>query len=301
MLFLQAATDDSGSESGDRRLFMGGYLHTAEEWAKFAVAWDKALRAKPSIDYLKMSEANNLSAGGQFCGWPERARDKKLANLAAVINRFEPFAYYVSLSRVAFDRLLKPHAPYGLSKPHFTCVYAVASSVVRQLEQFGVFDDAKVNFIFDRQDEVSTDIRFMFDYMIEKLPDKARAMIGDTPHFQDDRAFVPLQAADMLVWHLRREHEQQGKPLPLASELRGRAWSGINIGAEVLARWGKEFAQVPGVAMAKTKSEWKAAMRDAAEMKQAGFKPPHGHWFEIYKAVVAHKENNTAISSAKKK
>lgn len=32
-------------------------------------------------------------------------------------------------------------------------------------------------------------------------------MIANTPMFKDDRLLNPLQAADMLAWHIRREHQ----------------------------------------------------------------------------------------------
>lgn len=57
--------------------------------------------------------------------------------------------------------------------------------------------------------------------MIKALPTDARALLSDAPWFKSDREkqFMPLQAADMLAWHVRREHEYSDKPLPLANEL----------------------------------------------------------------------------------
>jgi hypothetical protein len=57
LAFLQAFIDDSASETGDQRLFMAGYITSAETWVHFADAWAKELKSAPPISYLKMVEA----------------------------------------------------------------------------------------------------------------------------------------------------------------------------------------------------------------------------------------------------
>jgi hypothetical protein len=120
LAFLRAFTDDSGSEVGDRRLFMAGYLNRAELWALFADAWDEELKASPSIDYLKMAEAQNLR--DQFDwrnGWTEEKRDEKLRALARVIRHFNPMSFQVSIDRRHFYQVLEPVSPRGLANPTF--------------------------------------------------------------------------------------------------------------------------------------------------------------------------------------
>ena len=286
MMFLQAATDDSSSNIRDRRLVMAGYLHTVEEWAKFSVAWDKALKAKPSIKYLKMAEARGLR--GQFRGWDDTERDKKLLRLAKTIQKFLPFSYQVSVGRTTFEKLFRPDAPYGLGKPHFACVFAIVASVTGYIAERGV--DAKTEFIFDRQDEVSGDIRMFFDYMCENLSDQQRTLIRETPSFEDDRDFLPLQAADMLAWHVRREHEEnRAVPLPMASLLRNpHAHLILAIEADALARMAKAFRQFPGLPLTQGKGQWKDAKQEISRLLATGFKPSHGNWADMHKATLEH-------------
>jgi hypothetical protein len=61
---LQAFTDDSAAQAGDKRLFLAGYRHRADVWASFSKAWHEELKAWPAIEYLKASEAHHLN--GQF-------------------------------------------------------------------------------------------------------------------------------------------------------------------------------------------------------------------------------------------
>lgn len=202
LAFFQAFTDDSASDIGDRRLFFAGYLNRAEDWALFADAWDEELRAEPGIEYLRMVEANGLR--GQFAGWDERRRDEKLRGLARVIRHFKPVSFQVSVSREQFARILEPVNPRGLS-PHFDCVFCTVSSVARFAYDGGM--RLPIDFVFDEMDSVALDMPLVFDHLIKSLPRGARQLVSGHPTFKNDKLVTPLQAADMLAWHVRREHE----------------------------------------------------------------------------------------------
>lgn len=85
---LRAYTDDSGSDIGDRPLFLAGYLNSIENWELFDRLWQEQLLSAPAIRYLKMTEAKGLR--GEFAGWADAARDRKLEDMAAVIGALEP-------------------------------------------------------------------------------------------------------------------------------------------------------------------------------------------------------------------
>ena len=287
MFIFRAVTDDSAAESGDRRLFLAGYLLPAEVWAEFSEAWDRELRRKPSINYLKMAEAQNLR--GQFRHWKVEQKDKKLRRLADVIRRYNPASYEFSVSRTAFENIYKPCAPYGLGKPHFVGTFAIVGMVTKFIADTGL-PDIKIEFIFDRQDGVSSDIRLVFDYMSENLSDAQQRLIKSDPAFEDDMDFLPLQAADMLAWHLRREHEYEilQPTSPIMEKLRGELHYITRLEPEMLARWAKHHRSLPLKSEVSTKSGWKAVIEEAEFLKGTGFKPPHGDIQEIAKARLDH-------------
>ena len=197
---------------------MAGYLNRANEWRLFDDAWAEELSAKPSIEYLKMAEANGLR--GQFGGWSAGARDEKLRGLTRVIRHFKPLSFEMSISREQFYRLVKLVSPRGLASPHFQCTFGVISIVSRfAAEHRG---NVPIDFIFDDQEGVSSDVALFFDEMIRSLPRRARRLINAKPTFRNDIEVLPLQAADMLAWHLRREYETCLSPatLPMADLLR---------------------------------------------------------------------------------
>jgi hypothetical protein len=114
---LQAYVDDSTSEVGDQRLFLAGYINTADRWIRFSDAWKEELQAPPGeIDYLKMSEAYVLR--GQFQGWSPEDRHEKLRGLSRVIRHFKPASIHCSVSTNEFASTVALTAPYGLARPY---------------------------------------------------------------------------------------------------------------------------------------------------------------------------------------
>lgn len=274
MVVLQAIVDDSASDTGDRRLFLAGYLARADVWAAFSDLWSQALAAPPAIKYLKMREAQNLS--GEFRGWTQEARDLKIARLIRVINNFEPMSFEFSVSREQFDRLVKPASPHGLGSAHFSCTFGIVSAVSRFVAEAP--ETAPIDFIFDEQSGVSEDITLLFSYMKESLPKSARQLITGTPIFRDDKAFLPIQAADMLVWHLRREHERFGErgKLDGANLLRSREHLCSELPEQILLRWADHYKKMPGAEDLRGKKVWRNFKAEYSNLAARGFVPPYG-------------------------
>lgn len=274
---LQAFIDDSASDKGDKRLFMAGYLNRADKWALFSAAWNEELQSPPSIAYLRMVEANGLR--GQFKGWTAESRDDKLRSLARVIKHFEPLSFQFTINRDEFFRILKPVSPRGLGSPHFICSFSVIGGVVR-------FSASKrgnipIEFIFDEQDGVDADLAMLFHEMIKSLPRSARRLISGVPSFQNDKEVLPLQAADMLAWHLRREHDEgitEPNALPMADLLRNpNAHLMSHIDDSHIHKWADHHSRQEGVDLLKSKRQWQEFRNSMSRYAAAGLVPPQGN------------------------
>jgi hypothetical protein len=273
LAFLRAFIDDSAADTGDQRLFMAGYLHRADQWALFSEAWDNELRSWPSIEYFKMAEANNLR--DQFArrkGWTEETRDAKVSLLAHIIRDFQPMSFEFSVPRDVFYSELTPVNPRGLS-PHFTTCFHVVAGLAQYMANEGV--TTPIDFIFDEQDGVDTDIALFFSHMKKDLPPEAQALIDGSPIFKSDKdkRYLPLQAADLLAWHLRREHEMNVK-LPLAAMLRNsRGHLVSEVPNEVLRRWSEHHSKLPGINQLQSKNEWRAVKEEIKRLMDLGIDP----------------------------
>jgi hypothetical protein len=279
--------DDSGSDKGDRRLFMAGFVSTAENWALFSDAWAAELRAGKPINYLKMREAN--SRDGEFCGWTQGEVREKLARLKALVDYFAPMSFHNSMSRSADWEAFRAIAPRGLGNAHFSCTFGIVSSVCRFAASHK--HPSKIEFIFDTQAEIEDEVDLFFEYMAESIPKEARALIARKPRYEDDKTFAPLQAADMLAWHLRRRHEDHGSWMKESDDLAPISSTHLDCGDldMVLPRTHKGVAeQMNGVDGLKSKGEWQRMKREARRLQTAGFAPPVSSSREVHLRAFMH-------------
>jgi hypothetical protein len=254
---------------------MAGYLNRAENWTLFSNAWNEELKSKPSIKYLKMAEAWNRR--DEFAGWSESERNEKLRGFARVIRHFKPRSFDISVSRDRYYRLVSPISPRGLGSPHFICCFGVISMVSRFLVSEKV--NIPTEFFFDEQAGVSDDLSVLFDEMKMSIPRKARSLIRGNPSFANDKMLVPLQAADMLAWHLRREHEEFGQigNLPMANLLCSEVGHlSTSVADEVLVDWSQKMSRIPGIEQVRGKQRWRAIKKDIVRLSAAGYIPPYG-------------------------
>lgn len=255
---------------------MAGYLNRTEHWALFVDAWAEELRAQPSIEYLKMAEAQNLR--DQFDwrkGWTEEKRNGKLRSLARVIRHFDPLSFQMSMDREHFYRVLEQVSPRGLANPYFPCCSATIASLANFSS--GSKLKSKIEFIFDEQDGVSSDIDMFFEHMKDTIPQNIQDWIEGRPLFRNDKQFTQLQAADMLAWHIRREHEVGGfpeNPLPMADLLRNNSGHLISeIDNALIDKWADHHRQQPGVKFVRSKTQWRKVKKEIARLTALGIDP----------------------------
>ncbi|HXJ02216.1 MAG TPA: hypothetical protein VNH44_13420 [Micropepsaceae bacterium] len=274
LAFLRAFTDDSAAQGGDRRLFFAGYLHRADVWALFLDDWNTALKAHPGIEYFKGSEANNLDGEFHFKkGWTQPKRDAKVDLLSEIIRHYEPFSFEFSVNRQIFEDELKPVSPYGFGRPHFQMCVAVVSGIARYVAQQGI--NTPIEFIFDEQEGVDDDVRLLFSHLKQSLPIEAQNLIQGAPFFKNDRdkQYMPLQAADLLAWHVRREHETRAA-IPRTSMLRNKSGHLVQeIPDDVVRKWADHHSKLPGTTDLQSKGQWRRIKREIERLQAAGIDP----------------------------
>lgn len=203
LIMLQAFIDDSIQSSGERRLYLAAYVQSAETWIDFTNDWDAVLSAAPQISYFKMKEARRRRDA--FQGFSEKARNKKVGDLAGVIQKHRPWGLHASISISGYKKYIEPYAPFPMRTPYYYVFYAILFGIARIHSNLGVTEPCK--FIFDRQDGLPSKVIPVIDGMFETAPDSWRGLIDGTPSWEDDKKVLPLQAADMLAWCVRRESE----------------------------------------------------------------------------------------------
>jgi hypothetical protein len=270
---FRAFADDSAAQTGDRRLFLAGYLHRTDVWARFSDFWHAELCSWPTIEYFKASEANHLSGQFDHKRWDEALRNAKVSKLAAIISHFQPISFEFSLNRQVFEDELKPVSPYGLGRPHFTMCFSVVAGLAQFAVQQGMTDP--IEFIFDEQQGVDADVGLFFSELKKNLPIQAQRLISGDPLFKSDRdrPYAPLQAADLLAWHLRREHES-GTGLELTNGLINKDGHLVQeIPDDMVRRWADHHSKLPGLPLIQSKGQWKDLKNEIKRLQDAGIDP----------------------------
>lgn len=145
-------------------------------------------------------------------GWQNEARDKKLVRLASVIRDHAMvgigFAVKHTDWELAVKRRVKKIPVMGkqLIEPYFFACYGLMIQFIKMQRDLGI--SKPVDFIFDEQQKLSKYVDESYDFL-KALPPECHALIGDRPTHKDDKKVLPLQAADMFAWHVRRFFEDE--------------------------------------------------------------------------------------------
>jgi hypothetical protein len=261
LVILKAHVDDSSSEQEDKLLVLAGYVHSADVWAQFSDDWQAILATSPSIEYFKMREAENLS--GQFLGWEPIAKNAKVHALADVIDKHAPWSIECSVSRRDYENIARPVRPYDLRFPYFDAFYALITKLAQWHSQLGL--TVPVDFVFDEQGEIGAEAVIWYEHIKSMQPPNIRALLGSTPVFKDDKQVLPLQAADMLAWHIRRRKEARNRNeyRPVIEKLFPLLHASVPLGEEYLRKIAKEMSEIPHVGLTTEKKDSvKGILRD---------------------------------------
>ena len=249
LVMFQAYIDDSVSEIGERKFYLCAYVSTATQWIKFSDDWDSALKSPPAVSAFHMVDA--WAFRGEFLGWSVPSRDAKLELMASVIKKHQPVAVEISLSLNKFEEIFKDSAPFFLKSPYFMCFYGMIITIGQFHLQQNIL--LPVDFIFDKTTQSTGTLAF-YEYVKEQFPELSK-ILGSTPIFRDDEAVVPLQAADMLAWCLRRKSEGRPENIPGSNSLIKYVVV-REMTEESLRGMAEKMAKMPGVKIQKTRKEW---------------------------------------------
>ena len=213
LMVWQAYIDESEK---DGLLVLAGYIAPASAWAQFSIEWQPLLRRFGILDKTNtysfhMTEmafnADRIENAQVFY----RVIERYVSGLVSVALRID------DLNR-AINRVLLigpdgmayrvPEVPL-LTRPYVMAFRQLLGLVGMFPRLGGVAEriipvNQKIDFIFDDRGEKRA-ILEAWDIFSVMQPD-VRSIFGATPRFEDDKEFLPLQAADMLAWFVRASY-----------------------------------------------------------------------------------------------
>jgi hypothetical protein len=178
---LQAYVDDSGNFRQQRTSLLAGLVASADAWVDFSDRWNGVLRAAPSIEYFKMSEA--FARVKNFAGFSEDARDAKVDQLVDVILGTD-IRYSASVVMINADYRAVQGATDSLLKDPY---YFLFSTIIQAclLHQYRNRMTEQVDFIFDMSAKPKVEIDNVFKQtMFTGFEDvKALQLVANLPYF----------------------------------------------------------------------------------------------------------------------
>lgn len=200
---LQLYIDDSGKKDQSPVQVLAGYLSTTERWATFANEW-QGLLDEAGVDAFRMAEAWRMAR--KFRNRGPLRRDHLIVQMIECIKRHAEMAFVSSIPFDGFHRYLdvKQDHSHTLGRPYFCGFYSLLTQVYNHA--FHRYADQQLEIVFDEQGGESA--QYVLSAMSE-FRRLASQRFGDliipTPTFQNDKYALPLQAADMLAWLMRRD------------------------------------------------------------------------------------------------
>jgi hypothetical protein len=205
---LQAVVDDSGK--GVKPVYvLAGFVLSAYQWIVFAEHWQAILDAAPKIPYFKMHEAWHLSE--QFSRFSTQQRDEKVTKFVSLIIEYRPLALKEVIHHSMYDRVFKGKIAPGMDYPYLLPCSNIVGTLARYQYNNEWHPNDPVDFIFDEQGKESDKVQRVWSYGLQFVPLVLKPLIGGKPINRNDKDFLPLQAADLFAWHVRRFYEEKSR------------------------------------------------------------------------------------------
>jgi hypothetical protein len=204
---LKAFIDDSGSGGDSQWFVLAGYVGTAEAWDAFDEPWRKVLDGPPQIEVFKASQAESLK--GRWAGITKDERDSRINALIEVIGRHAIRAIYVRVKQQDFDEVIKPWIPTEWQNAYYFLYVAFLSAGTSSEKYAGT--SRRIDFVFDSNTEVEKPSKKLYS-QVNGIP-QFHERVGSI-EYKDDKASLPLQAADLFAWQVRRRFSVQESPRP---------------------------------------------------------------------------------------
>ena len=211
-MVLQAYLDDSGIGQPPASV-MGGFVASAESWAAFSDEWQEALDMRPAISYFKMKEAN--ACGGEFLDWSDSRRNERVALLFSIVEKYALVGVSSAVHHEMYNAIFRGRLNRDtdiLEHPYFLLFHGVVTSIARYFQKTG--QKGPIDFIFDSQPDQMKKILEGWEMFVSRTAEHLRPLIENPPIFRNDKTTLPLQAADLHAWWVRRMCDSYilGKP-----------------------------------------------------------------------------------------
>jgi len=195
---LNGFVDDSGTGHGKVSV-LAGFLSTSDRWKQFSNGLEELCRQEPRTPDFKMEKASSFRA----YHWATReSLNKRIEDVASLIQTHAMYRVDAVVSREAYQALVEGKVPRKIDSPYFVLFYTVILSSAAFVNKASL--GGTVDFIFDEQGKIGKRAGNWYQFIKERVRPEIRNRLGCEPDFRHDSELLPLKAADLLAWQIRR-------------------------------------------------------------------------------------------------
>jgi hypothetical protein len=209
-MILHGFVDDSGSGEGRDRgniFVLAGFVAGPKQWEQFSRKWQGICDREPKTPDFKMQTAIRLFREDGSPIWTQAQRDARIRQLVRLTRRKVLYRVESVLAWPNYDRIVKGKIPAKTDSPYFLCFYNIILSFASFMDKANV--TGKVDWVFDDQGRIGREASKWYDFIAASLPSQTRSRMGNRPIFRHDTSVLPLKAADLYAWQIRRHLDRE--------------------------------------------------------------------------------------------
>ncbi len=214
IVVLHGYADDSGSDglrnendgSVSGNVFvLAGLVASAERWEYFSDRFEEICNESPQMPDFHMAEAWRIK--GRYKWRDEQQRDSRIKPLVELIKQSAQYRVESVLAWPNYLRIVKGHVPPGLDSPYFLLFHNVILSIASFMDKAAI--EGTADWVFDEQGRVGAAANNWYHFIRESIGENVRKRLGSTPIFRHDQNVLPLKAADIYAWQVRRHLDME--------------------------------------------------------------------------------------------
>lgn len=206
---LTAYMDESGTHGG-ASIVVGGYLAAADEWERFEAAWMPVINREGLTAF---HAADCMARIEEFKGWKWERCDRVYRELISIIGQHNFFAAAMAIVTEDFRSLVStPELKRDIGTEYHMAMqkcFGIFAQLLKEAPD-APDEDELIAYVFEIQDEFAGRALDIYQGILKYHDGKRVYRLGGIA-YEDAVEFVPLQAADIIVYETYREMDRKLK------------------------------------------------------------------------------------------
>lgn len=202
--------DDSGSSRGvysGNIYVLAGFVSTAEKWEEFSDEFEAICDKEPKIEDFHMYEAYRPIGKSNYKFKDEAERDQRISEMVKLIMDKALYRVDCVLAWPNYERIVKGQVPPEIDSPYFLLYYNTILAFASFMDALNI--EGTVDWVFDDQGPIGNEALGWYDFIRNNIGDEVKKRLGAKPIFRHDSDVLPLKAADIYAWQVRRHLDRE--------------------------------------------------------------------------------------------